>query len=201
MEDPTVPLVIDLDGTLTTADTMHRMLLALLARPRLRAEFSEALGEGKAHAKCFLWDRVGLRVDRLPWSNSLIAYAASERRRGRKIWLATGAAQGLAEAVAANVGLFDEVIGTAVPVNLTGERKAERLIGELGQQGFDYAGNAAADLAIWSEARAGLVCNASAQTAARAAEVTRVVAEFDDRRYRGPRGHAAMLRVVGWDRL
>ncbi len=94
------PLVVDLDGTLRTADTMHRMLMRLLARPRLRAGFSEALAESKAHAKCFLWCEVGLSVNRLPWSNSFVAYLAAERRRRRPVWLATGAAQGLAEAVA-----------------------------------------------------------------------------------------------------
>ena len=66
---------------------------------------------------------------------------------------------------------------------------------DYGAQGFDYAGNSAADVPVWAVARAGVVCNASARVMRAAVAVTDVVARFDDRRWRGP-GLQSLLALL-----
>jgi hypothetical protein len=77
-------------------------------------------------------------------------------------------------------------IGSTPDHNLTGSRKAERLAADYGAQGFDYAGNSAADLPVWRVARQGIVCNAPRRVIRLAHHATTVVAHFEDRRYRRP---------------
>ncbi len=140
----------------------------------------------RAIAKHHLWEAIGLDAARLHYSPTLLAHLKAEASGGRPLVLATGSTQALADAVAEHLGIFTSTIGSTREHNLTGTTKAERLVADHGPRGFDYAGNSAADLAVWRVARSGIVCNAPRRVARLAGEVTTVVARFEDRRYRGP---------------
>jgi 4-hydroxybenzoate polyprenyltransferase len=93
--------------------------------------------------------------------------------------LATGADILLAQPLADELGLFDQVLASDGRHNLSGAAKRDRLVAEFGAQGFDYVGNSARDLPVWGAARRGLLVRPSRRLAAAAARVTRVERVFD----------------------
>ncbi|MEL6979189.1 MAG: UbiA family prenyltransferase, partial [Pseudomonadota bacterium] len=147
------PLCVDLDGTLALQDTLHEVIWKAMLRAPLAT--LGALGAG-------LWSRAAMkaRLARLAApAPTLIAYRRdllealwAERAKGRRVVLATGAHQSIADAVSAELGLFDEAIGTKDGVNLTGPRKAAALVARFGEKGFDYVGDSRADLKVWPHA-------------------------------------------------
>lgn len=148
------PLVVDLDGTLIHSDLLWETLLLFL-KTRLpqawRLPFWLLLG--KAGFK----EKLALAVDidplTLPYDQLLLAQLASARAQGRLTVLATGAQRRCADAVARHLGLFDRVLATEDGVNLTASDKAACLSREYGSKGFDYIGNASADIAVWDASR------------------------------------------------
>src|SRR5207244_4100807 len=90
--------------------------------------------------------------------------------------------QKTARAIAAHVGLFDEIIASNGTRNLKGEEKASELVRRFGRKGFDYAGDGFADLAVWREANGIIIVNASPAVAREARALGNVIAEVDSRR-------------------
>lgn len=157
-----VPLAVDLDGTFLRGDSLRRMAIALaLRKPHRLPAALRQLRRGRNHLKLYLWHTVPLDTERARVNTALLAWLRAEAKTGRKIHLATGAPQALAEAVAAAYPFFGTSFGTSEHTNLTGMRKAAVLVENFGEAGFDYVGNARADLAVWRHARAAVVCNAS----------------------------------------
>jgi 4-hydroxybenzoate polyprenyltransferase len=149
-----VPLVVDLDGTLTYSDLLWEALVLFLKNSLLRAwRLPLWLCAGKAGFKERLAAGVELDPAALPYDRVLLALIQSERRQGREVVLATGSPRRLAERVATHLGLFDRVLATADGVNLTAHDKARELVARYGAGGYDYIGNARADLPVWRSAR------------------------------------------------
>jgi phosphoserine phosphatase len=193
--DQAIPLVVDLDGTLITGDSFLLLVSEMARRSPHRLPSAVRMARhSRAATKHHLWETVGLAASRLHYSPRLLAYLEHEASCGRVLILATGSTQALADAVAEHLGIFTHALGSTRDHNLTGSRKAERLIADFGLRGFDYAGNSAADLAVWRVARHGIVCNAPRRVARLARQTTTVVAEFEDRRYRGP-GLQSLLAI------
>jgi 4-hydroxybenzoate polyprenyltransferase len=71
--------------------------------------------------------------------------------------LAAGADARVAAAIASHLGLFDGIIASDGGKNVTGSRKADRIASALGGEGFDYAGNAMQDLAVWRKSLGAIV--------------------------------------------
>lgn len=161
MTDAPVPLVVDLDHTLVGIDTL-RVLRQRLAvhRPWLARERARQRARGKQHEKLWLWRTVPVAVALLPFNDAIVDGLRGCRGR-RTLVLATGSSHELAEAIDAHLGgLFDEVVGTDDAVNLTGPRKADRLVERYGASGFDYIGDSEADLHVWAQAAHAYVCSA-----------------------------------------
>jgi 4-hydroxybenzoate polyprenyltransferase len=76
------------------------------------------------------------------------------------------------------LGVFNEVLSSNGQHNLAGRHKADVLVARFGKGGFDYAGNAPVDLAVWEQAQAAVVVQGSRDLAAKAAKVTRVEQTF-----------------------
>lgn len=155
------PLVVDLDGTLTMTDTLVESALVLLKRQPLYVFALPAwAATGRASLKQRLADLVRLDVSTLPWRADLIDYLEAERRKGRRIVLATAANADIAQAVAAHLGLFDDVIASDGRHNLKGAAKLEAIRQRVGPR-FVYAGDSAADLAVWQGAEAAVLVGAA----------------------------------------
>lgn len=156
-----LPLVVDLDGTLTPSDTLHESCLALLKSvphsgfapclsllPHLRA--------GKAHFKRAVAQAVELDHERLPLNAALLDWLTQERRAGRPLYLVTAADQSIADAVARHLNLFDGAFGSADGVNLSGERKLALIRDRIGAR-FLYAGDAPVDAPLFAAAEAAVL--------------------------------------------
>jgi 4-hydroxybenzoate polyprenyltransferase len=136
---------------------------------------------GRANLKFEVAQRAPLDPARLPYNTELLRFLHAERRVGRQIFLATGADGGLAQRVAAHLGLFAGVLSSDRTTNLTREKKLARLKNQFGE--FDYIGNSKADLPMLTQARAPMLANPTAglRIAIRNRNI-RVACSFIDRR-------------------
>jgi len=177
-EHSTVPLCVDLDGTLINTDLVWESLVRLLRHNPLYAFLVPVwLLAGRARLKDEIAKRADIDPASLPYNQSLLEYLRSERRAGRQLILATASDSRLARRVADHLGLFNEVLASDGKTNLRGKNKGARLAERFGQRAFDYAGNSVVDLPVWQQSRQAIVVNGGAQLEARAgkcAPVSRV---------------------------
>lgn len=171
-------LVVDLDGTLLPTDLLHESTLRLLKRkPWAALLLPFWLLRGRAYLKYKIAAASDLDCSTLPFNEELLAWLIEEKSRGRRLVLATGSNQKLAELAVERLGLFDVVLGSDGKRNLEGRRKLDAVRQLCGSE-FDYAGNSRADQPVWEASRQAIVVNAarSVEAAARrAANVTRVI--------------------------
>jgi 4-hydroxybenzoate polyprenyltransferase len=108
----------------------------------------------------------------LPWDERVLE--AIREHPGRPKVLCTAADRAVAERVAGQAGVFDEVLASDAGVNLAGKRKASALVQRFGAGAFVYAGNAAPDLEVWKQAAGCWVANAPARLLSSAESVAPV---------------------------
>lgn len=179
MPADTLPLVVDLDGTLLHTDTLVETLFDLARRRPLQLlRVPGWLAGGRAHLKRQLALQSQVDLASLPRADELVAHLRSQKARGRRLVLATAADATIAQALADQLGLFDEVLASDGSTNLSGTAKRDRLVALFGVRGFDYAGNGWRDLPVWAAARQGLLVRPSHRLAAAAARVTAVEQVF-----------------------
>jgi haloacid dehalogenase-like hydrolase len=155
-----MPLVVDLDGTLIVGDIFYKSLFAALGRnPFLALPCIGWLWRGRAALKRELALRCRIDFDRLKLHQDVLALLLREKAAGRSVVLATAADALLAEPIAARLRIFDRVIASDGSHNLKGPAKAQALT-QLFPGGFIYAGDSKADLPVWQSARAIVVVNA-----------------------------------------
>jgi 4-hydroxybenzoate polyprenyltransferase/phosphoglycolate phosphatase-like HAD superfamily hydrolase len=151
------PLVVDLDGTLIQTDLLFESLWRALAQgPRAALAFAGQAVRGRAALKAHLADVVSIDPAGLPYDQGVLELVRAAREAGRTTVLCTASDQKLARGVAAHLGLFDDVHGSDGVRNLKGTNKAAFLVERFGEGGFDYVGDALADRAVWSRARAAI---------------------------------------------
>ena len=164
-----IPLVLDLDGTLVCGDTLVEASLRLLAARPLT--LLRALTTNRAVLKRRIAGAISLDPASLRYNEAVVALARAARGEGRAVVLATAADSGVAEAVAGHLGLFDSVLASDGQTNLKAAAKSAALVARYGAGGFDYAGDAAADLPVWAKARRAIVVAPSAGLLAQARAV------------------------------
>ena len=177
------PLCVDLDGTLVKSDTLLDGLCQFARRQPLQIwRVPLWLAGGRARLKLEVARRAPLDATRLPYNGDLLRYLQTKRREGRKILLATGADGGLAQRVAAHLGIFDGVLASDSNTNLTRNKKLDRLKSQFGA--FDYVGNSNADVALLANARVAMLANPTIglRTALRFRDV-RIARQFVDQRH------------------
>ncbi len=161
-EAGSVPLVVDLDGTLLRTDLLLEGVVALLRHNWLSLlAMLFWLKRGRAFFKRRIAEHAPLDFATLPVNEALLAHIEAERAAGRAVVLATAADELLALRALRRFPVFDRVVASDGRHNLKGEAKAAQLRA-LYPQGFDYAGDARADLPVWAAARRVIVVEASA---------------------------------------
>lgn len=152
------PLVVDLDGTLIRSDMLIESFM-LLIKQNIFNLFRVLLWllKGKAHLKAEIARRVDIPVELLPFNIELIDYLKAEKAKGRTLLLATASHQRYAHAVAAHLGLFDDVLASDHAHNLSGAAKRAALTQRFGEKQYVYAGNAPVDLKVWEHCSAAVV--------------------------------------------
>ena len=154
-----IPLVVDLDGTVIRTDLLHENLaLALRSNPLVifLAVWWLVTG-GKARLKAELAARAVPDARLLPYRSEVLNWLREQKSAGRRLELATASDRRLADAVAAHLGLFDAVHASDGATNLAGRAKRDLLVRLHGDGGFDYAGNARADIPLFDAARQAVV--------------------------------------------
>ena len=195
------PLCVDLDGTLILQDSLHEVIWkAGLLRPiaTFRAVLAGLFG-ARADMKRRLAEIWTPGAETFRWRAALVDALRLEKRAGRKLVLATGADQSVADRAAAELGIFDEAIGSGNGVNLTGERKAAALVARFGAGGFDYVGDSRVDLRVWPSAKEAWIAGGTLSPETVEADTGAVVARrFSEPRTGGLGAWIRALRVYQW---
>lgn len=193
-----VPLVVDLDGTVIKSDMLLETLLAVIRRrPWMVLLVPFWLLRGRAGLKRELSRRAQLAPDELPYRVEVLRWLKEERGRGRHLVLATASDEKVANSIADHLGAFDDVMASNGRRNLKGAAKRAALVERYGERGFDYAGDAVADLEVWSSARRAIVVGNDPGLVAAAG---RAAAQTQEIRTSGPTPAtlARALRVQQW---
>lgn len=166
------PLVVDLDGTLLKTDLLAETANRFLTRHPFRSyRLVHWLMSGKSTLKERLAEQGEIDPRWLPYNEPLLAWLRDQKAQGRRLVLATASHFALAQSVAAHLDLFEEVVGSDADTNLKSERKRDELVSRYGDHGFDYVGDSAADLAVWSSAQCAYAVSSSPRLIARARSV------------------------------
>lgn len=173
-----IPLVVDLDGTLTPTDTLIESIVQLVKHNPLKMlSLPFWMLSGRAIFKSNIATQVSFSVGNLPYRQPLVDYLHSEKEKGRRIILATAAHRSIAESVAEHLGLFDSVLASDGERNLKGKVKLEAIRETVGER-FVYAGDSAADLPIWKAAEAAILVGTSPRVSKAARRITPIEREF-----------------------
>lgn len=158
------PLVVDLDWTLISSDSLYESFAASVFRAPLKT--LAALGQlrfGRARFKQALAEIGVLDASMLPLREEFVAFLTRERARGRELHLVTAADQSIADAVSRRTGLFTSAIGSSNGRNLKGAAKS-RYLQQRFPDGFSYAGDSASDVEVWKAARSGVLVGVAPST-------------------------------------
>jgi 4-hydroxybenzoate polyprenyltransferase/phosphoserine phosphatase len=192
-----LPIVVDLDGTLTPTDTLIESVINLVKQSPLNLlRVPLWLLRGRAGFKDSVAAHAGVSAEHLPYRESFLAYLRDQKSKGRRIVLATAAHRSIAQAVSRHLGLFEEVLATEAGRNLKGDTKLKAIREKMGGE-FVYAGDSAADLVLWKAAKAAVLVGLSPGTAESIRREVSVEREFP-----GERGGVVLwlraLRVHQW---
>ena len=173
-------LVVDLDGTLLRSDMLLESFWSAAGQDWRRMFVSvAALARGRAAFKRHLAMASAVDVTTLPYDAGVIAFVETWRRSGGRTALVTASDHAQAEAVAAHLGIFDEVHGSDGQHNLKGERKSRFLEDRFGEGGFAYMGDASADLPVWARASRAITVNAPATLRRKAERVSQATEHLE----------------------
>lgn len=191
-------LAVDLDGTLIRTDMLHETLWAALSTAGWRTLGAIWNGRGgRAQLKAALASLGPVAPETLPYDQIVLQRITDWRSAGGRTALVTASDQGVAEAIAAHLGLFDEVHGSTGSRNLKGARKAQFLAEHAGPEGYVYIGDNAADLPVWAGARRAVSVGATPRVTA-ALDAGGVPAEHLPRASGGGRAILRTLRPQQW---
>lgn len=161
-------LFVDLDGTLVATDLMwESFLLAVKRDPWLLMRLPMWLVQGRAVAKARLAERACPDARLLPYREEVLELLRARKWGGWRIVLATAGDRRMAQEVADEIGLFDDILASDGRHNLKGPAKLaaiQRYCATHGYERFTYLGDSAADLHVWREADEAMAAAASAGT-------------------------------------
>jgi len=173
-----VPLVVDLDGTLTPTDTLVESLIQVVKKDPVNLfRLPGWLLQGRAAFKARVAAQAHISGAGLPYRQPLLDYLIEEKARGRRIVLATAAHASIGESVRDHLQIFDQLLCTSGDENLKGEAKLAAIRQHVATD-FVYAGDSSADLPVWRAAQAAVLVGVSPKVAAEARRSTAVEREF-----------------------
>ena len=180
--ESSVPLCVDMDGTLIRTDIIWESIARLLKKkPLILLALPFWLIRGRAYFKQRLSAHVEVDPAGLPYHAEFLEYLRAQKNKGREILLVTAADDRPARKVADYTGMFSEVLASNGVANLRGDHKGKTLAARFGERGFDYAGNSTVDIPVWRLCRQAIVVNAGESLAQKARKVAEVSQVFPSR--------------------
>lgn len=206
MQDSSLPLVVDLDGTLIHTDLLVESANQWVIQHPLTGWMAlfARLTQGRAALKAWLARETHLDVASLPYHAGLLTWLHEQRRAGRTVVLATASHVDWAQAVAAHLqqapdGVqFDEVLATQGEINLKSQAKRDALVARFGEQGYEYVGNDDADWAVWASAKQAHIVSDDAALIQRLRATGRMGHVFESGRRHGLASALQALRLHQW---
>lgn len=149
-----VPLYVDLDGTLITGDVAAEALARLLlTTPWRLLPVLTASSRGLAAVKQAIAHASPVDAPGLTYRTSVLEYVRTAHSQGRTTVLATAGDGRVAEAVAGHLGVFSGTLASDGVKNLKGRAKLQAIQEHAGaSSAFEYLGNAREDLEICAAA-------------------------------------------------
>jgi len=180
--DNTLPLVVDLDGTLLRTDLLFECLVGLMrSQPWLLFLLPVWLWRGRAYLKRRLAELAPPEIETLPVQTAFLEWLRGLAGNGQRLYLYSAADDSLVRAVAERFGIFAECCGSDGRTNGSGRAKLAAIRARFGDH-FAYAGNGADDVVILRAARAAVLVGAVARVRDRLAAgpeaAPPVIAEF-----------------------
>jgi len=193
-------LAVDLDGTLLRSDMLFESFWsAFSGRWSTPFAAAQSLAGGRANLKQTLSNLANVDVTGLPYNDAVISHIQQWRDDGGTAVLVTATDSKLAEAIAAHLGIFDEVHGSDGKRNLKGAAKAAFLEERYGHQGFTYMGDCDVDLPVWSKAGSAVAVTSSASLK-RKLQQLHDTAHFIDHPAPKPISYLKALRPHQWSK-
>lgn len=162
-DSPARGSVWDLDRTVISADTFVEQLVALvIRRPWLMLHMCGWLVRGRGYCKGQVADLAATPPESWPVRPEAVARILADQAAGCTTVLATAAHWRVAEPFARHLGCFDAVLASDDRENLKTRRKAAAIAtfaSKQAWQGYSYAGDCMADLAVWQAADEVVVVN------------------------------------------
>lgn len=157
-----IPLICDLDESLINTDSLWESFVrGLSANPLIIFLIPLWLVKGRSYLKYKL-SSYPLDYELLPKNEETIKLLEEAKKSGRRVGIASAASEEIVDNIAKLYGFFDFVFASSQEVNLKGRAKAQKLVAEFGEKGFDYIGDAKADIAIWKKSRKAIVVGSDA---------------------------------------
>ncbi len=164
-DDVSVPLVVDVDGSLVNGDLLIEGTLRLLATTPFKLfTLPFWLAKGRAVLKRRVARAVALPPETLVLNPAVLEEIAAAKAAGRQIWLASAADELVVAPLTERIGATGHLTSDGL-TNLTGAAKAAMLVNRFGTGGFDYIGNERRDLLVWKKARRAIGVNLSVRLA------------------------------------
>ncbi len=154
-----IPLIVDLDGTLTQADVSLEAFVRYAKGGFLNfLRLLVWILRGRSFAKAMVARALPLDATKLPLRESVVALIEAARRAGHPVILASASHRRNILRVARTTGLFDDVIGSSARANLKGAAKLAAIRARIGDIPFDYIGDSRADVPVWAAAHESYSC-------------------------------------------
>lgn len=188
--EKSLPLFVDLDGTLIRADIFTETTVQLLQKNVLYffAMLWWLMRGGLVYLKRQIALRAKLDPALLPYNQPLVDYLQAQYQQGRRLILATAADKLMAEPVAKHLGIFEAVIATDGGENLSGKNKLTAIKNYCHGENFAYAGDRQVDLNVWCGAKAAIYVGQSTRLKRRISTLTSLERQFP--------GYALNLRTL-----
>lgn len=192
-----LPLCVDLDGTLLATDCLWESFVqGLKKNPFIVFLVPFWLLKGKANLKNELAQFADFDVAPLPENPQFINWLATQVVLERDLYLVSASDQTLVSAIGDNFGIFKESIGSREGLNLRGINKADYLVERFGEGGFDYAGNDFSDVYIWEKSKTAIMVHPPKRLLEKVPEGKRLVIMED--RLSLPRAFLKAIRPHQW---
>lgn len=187
-----LPIVVDLDGTLTPTDTLVESIILLIKKsPFNLFRLALWLLGGRAKFKDAIARNSSFSASGIVYNAELLDYLQQEKDKGRQLILATASHQIVAEKVALHLGIFSKMLFTQGGVNLKGATKLAAIQQHVGPD-FVYAGDSTVDLPIWRQSKAAILVGVRDGVRREVANSTPVEREFP----KAPAGLKPWLRAL-----
>ncbi len=196
--DKSVPLFVDLDGTLLKSDLLFESLFALIKLNFFNVFMLPMwLLEGKAGFKAQIAGRVTINPRLLPYNLPFLKYLRKEHESGRKLILATASNEILVHKIAEYLDIFSDVLASTSEKNLSGKVKLKEIQDYCHGEPFDYAGNDKVDLKIFPFTRKSILVNSTTALVKKTQKVSNLEQIFEDQK-KGIMPYLKAIRVHQW---